>query len=89
MEITYSKARTKFIRTMYVAWGCAGLLIFVENIIFIFLLASIFTACAVRLMTICCEKCGTPVYLGNSKIFGLPEIRLFPSKKCPKCGVPR
>jgi hypothetical protein len=89
MEITYSKARTKFIRTLYVAWGCAGLLLFVENLTFVILLATLFTACAIRLMTICCEKCGTPVYLGNSKIFGLPEIRLFPSKNCPKCGVSR
>lgn len=89
MNVTISRARKKFMHTLYFAWAAAGGLLFVDSSILKWSLIFVFFSCSIRLMVISCEKCGTPVYLGDSRVFGLPEIRLFPAKKCPKCGILR
>jgi hypothetical protein len=84
-----SMARNKYLITMFIAWGCAASLVLVEHNYLRIGLIIMFVICSIGLMLISCERCGRPVYLGESKIPGFPDLRIFPDKKCPGCGICR
>lgn len=89
-EVRKSSARIKFVVAILVGWASAAAMLFSDLAVLNLVLVLVFTVCALAVMLIRCEICGTLLYRTHKKDHGFPSLAfLFPAEKCPVCGVER